>query len=172
MRIRQISDKVQQQFPEISPVDFFQVWKSFEVEINKNLFEPELPYLQFLNLGTLFVTNASFNKKINHLKKAITFIEKWEIKDVNWEGMIVKVQEYQKLVELKKDFYSKFLIYLEGLDTIKAIHGRKYYTRKVKEYEDLSIQATELIKEYDKRIIARDLEKQITDSRGNKESDL
>ena len=163
MQIRKISDEVQKKFPELqgmSSTDFYQVWKSYSDEITDNLINPKLPYLQFLKVGTFFIKNSAFKSKIEFLKRSIHFIDTYLNVEVNYRSLKEKLNKVKEIYLIKQQFYSKFLIYLDEWDTDDI----PFYKKRIETFENYLEKIDETISEYDKRIITRDLEEQITDS--------
>lgn len=167
MRIRKISDEVFKEYSHlegISSTDFYQVWKSYEQEIEGELLKPTLPYLQFLSIGTFYVSKKAFYKQINNFKQAFFFVDHLNIINTDYEKLKNKVKEYKRITNSKKEFFSKFLIYLDGIDNQRVRSSLNFYNQKIKEFEELLTEADKIIEEYDKRIITRDLEKQDANS--------
>lgn len=159
MQIRTISNKVKSQFPDLNNMSenhFFQVWKSYEEELTSNLIDPTLPYLQFLSIGTLFITNNGFKKRLYFIKKALPHIEKWDLTDtVDFEKLKVKLYKFRNVINKKKEFYNMFLIYLKDWET----NDLPFFERKVTEFDEYLKEIDNIIIEYDKRITTRNLEK-------------
>ena len=163
MQIRKISDKVYDEFPElqhISPTDFFQVWKSYEQELTTHLFNPTLPYVQFLNVGTCYVKFEDFKKNMLGIKKTLEFIDDTKIENVDYNKLKDKTERFKNLIIKKQEFYKKFLIYLDGWETDDI----PFYQKMIDKLQVYIDDVDKIIKEYDKRLITRSLEKQISNS--------
>ena len=172
MQVREISNRVFKTHTELegfTDTDFFQIWKSYEQVIQDQLLEPELPYLQFLKIGTFYISNRAFSKKINNLELGLNKLEQFNIENPNYEQFIENVQRYLDIINKKIKFYLDFFIYLDGIDTEKVKRNLEFYASRIKKIDECIERAENLIKEYDKRIIARDLEKQSENSGGNQE---
>lgn len=163
MQIRKISDKVYNEFPElhhISKTDFYQVWKSYEQELTAHLLNPTLPYIQFLDVGTSYVKFEDFKSNMAGIKKTLDFIDATKIENVDYEKLKEKTVRFKNLIIKKQEFYKKFLIYLDGWETDDI----PFYKRTIDKVQIYIDEINKTIEEYDKRIIARDLEEQITNS--------
>lgn len=163
MQIRKISDKVHKEFSDlqhISSTDFFQVWKSYEQELTNNLYNPTLPYVQFLNLGTCYVKFEDFKKNMLGIKKTLEFIDDTKIENVDYNKLKNKTERFRNLIIKKQEFYKKFLIYLDGWETDDI----PFYQKMIDKLQVYIDDVDKIIKEYDKRLITRSLEKQISNS--------
>lgn len=163
MQIRTISNKIHGEFPELnhlSSTDFFQIWKSYEDELAFYLLNPSLPYLQFLSIGTFFIKSNHFERKIRQLQSSIPFIEKNKLENVNYIKLIERSNKVWNLINSKQEFYKKFLIYLDGWDT----NDIPFYVNMINKLENYKKTIKELILEYDKRLITRNLEEQGSNS--------
>lgn len=163
MQIRKISDKVHKEFSDlqhISPTDFFQVWKSYEQELTNNLYNPTLPYVQFLDLGTCFIKFKSFKKNVLGIKKTLSLIDNVKLENIDYNRIKDRAERLRGLILKKQEFYKKFLIYLDGWETDDI----PFYKRTINKVQIYIDEINKTIEEYDKRIITRDLEEQITNS--------
>ena len=107
MQVREISNRVFKTHTELegfTDTDFFQIWKSYEQVIQDQLLEPELPYLQFLKIGTFYISNRAFSKKINNLELGLNKLEQFNIENPNYEQFIENVQRYLDIINKKRKF--------------------------------------------------------------------
>ena len=151
MQIRKISDKVHDEFPELQhmyKVDFYQV------------FNPTLPYVQFLNVGTCYVKFEDFKKNMLGIKKTLEFIDDTKIENVDYNKLKNKTERFRNLIIKKQEFYKKFLIYLDGWETDDI----PFYQKMIDKLQVYIDDVDKIIEEYDKRLITRSLEKQISNS--------
>ena len=163
MQIRKISDKVYDEFPELqhmSKVDFYQVWKSYEQELTTHLFNPTLPYVQFLNVGTCYVKFEDFKKNMLGIKKTLEFIDDTKIENVDYNKLKDKTERFRNLIIKKQEFYKKFLIYLDGWETDDI----PFYQKMIDKLQVYIDDVDKIIEEYDKRLITRNLEEQSSNS--------
>lgn len=163
MQIRKISNKVHKDFADlkhISSTDFFQIWKSYEQELVKHLYNPTLPYVQFLDLGTCFFKVSRFRKVLSEIKHTLLFIENINMENVDYNKLKDKALRLKNLIEKKQEFYKKFLIYLDGWETDDIL----FYNKMIEKLQVYIEDVNKIIEEYDKRLITRDLEKQSTNS--------
>lgn len=163
MQIRKISDKVYNEFPDlqhISKTDFYQVWKSYEQELTSYLLDPTLPYVQFLNVGTCYVKFEDFKKNMAGLDKTLNFIDSTKVENVDYNKLKEKTERFKKLILQKQEFYKKFLIYLDGWET----NDIPFYQKMIDKLQVYIDDINKIIEEYDKRLIARNLEEQGSNS--------
>jgi hypothetical protein len=162
VQIRKIVSEVKKDFKHldhISEVDFFRVWKSFEENIDKHILNPEHLYVKFLNVGTLYLPSKFFTKVLINFKRVLVLES---IKDnIDFNNIKEKALNFKKLIDKKIKNYNDVLNYLDGLENktnVDKLHSMINTLTNIKEELNL------LIKEYDKRIITRDLEEQISNS--------
>ena len=163
MQIRKISDKVYKEFSELqhmSSTDFFQVWKSYEQALTTHLHDPTLPYIQFLNLGICYVKFEDFKRNMSGINKTLYFIDATQIENVNYYKLKDRAERFKNLIIKKQDFYKKFLIYLDGWETDDI----PFYQKMIDKLQVYIDDVNKIIEEYDKRLITRSLEKQISNS--------
>ncbi len=156
MKIREISDQVYKEFPELSYMsrtDFFQVWKSYETNIETHLYNPHYPYLQFLDIGTFSIRFYDYNKKIKNLKKTISFLDRTKIKNVDYIKLKNKALVFKNVLIEKQNFFKALDFYLGDVE-IK--NSSKIFINKIDVYLQ---EINNLIHEYDRRITTRNLEK-------------
>lgn len=167
MQIRKITHDVLKDFPELEQQgfnehDMFLVWRSYFEDVKENMIYPNELYVKFLNLGTFFIPHSKVVKRKkdfkNSLKKNFIVDEK-------------KVEHLIKICYRKIEFYETLIKYLDGYSE-KADKDIKGFNTLIKSTQR-TIEELKLIKdECNKKTIARNLEKQISDSRGNQEQDI
>lgn len=165
MQIRKITHKTLDDFPELKEQgytthDMYLVWKSYQNDIDENLLYPNNPYVKFFNLGLFYLTH----EKLMYRKTSI-------IDNTSMPASIIKIDSLINICNRFIEFYNTLIIYLEGYSE-KAEKDINEYNKLIKRIE-LSIEELKKYKyEHHERLTPRDLEKQITDSRGNQEQDI
>lgn len=163
MQIRKIVKETKKEFPDLihmSENDFFRVWKSYEDEITERCINPDNIYLQFLNIGTLGLSRSFFSSTINKFRKSLVFNKKIgnDLK-IKYDIAKEKAIKYGYLIDEKINYYKDLIYYLDGYNSEKSIKSIKYFKDKMLLLENTKKEIITIIQEYDKRIIARDLEK-------------
>lgn len=168
MQVRKIAKDTLKDFPELikngySENDISRVWDSYEEEMNQFLLKPSKPYYKFF--GSFY-----FTLHVNKIKKVLCHQRDYLLKEhkliqPDYQKQIHRLTKIKDILLQKKSQYLETIYYLDGWNTEKAQKSRENLQIGVQKVEDLITECDLLIKCYDERIIARNLEEQNADSR-------
>jgi len=163
VRAIQIVKNTLNDFPELiekgyTKSDMSRIWVSYEKEMNNFLLNPSKIYFKFLGVLYFGFDYFEIKKRVYNL---LRFSEHPYIPEerIDYQKLIGKVSQLQFLIGQKINHFEDVLNYLEDYEERNAPTSKKNINTRIKNWKDLFEKCNIIKDNYDKRIIARSLEK-------------